>query len=81
MDILKIKRFLDNGNGNGNGDGYGDGNGNGFGNGYGYGYGIKSINGMAIYSVDGVRTVFTHIHGNVAKGYILENNVNLKPCR
>ena len=92
MDILKIKRFLSNGYGNGDGDGNGYGNGsgygNGYGNGYGYGYGdgygngygIKRINGMDVYKVDDVPTVFTHIHGNVAKGYILENNVNLKPC-
>lgn len=70
MDLLKIKKFLDNG--------YGDGNGNG--NGYGNGNGIKRINGMDVYKVDDIPTVFTHIHGNVAKGYILENNVYLKPC-
>ena len=79
-----------NGNGDGYGygdsDGYGDGNGNGDGNGYGYGYGygdgngIKNINGYNVYEVDRVPTIFTHIHGNVARGYILERNVILKPC-
>ena len=70
------------GNGYGNGYGYGDGNGNGSGsgNGYGNGSGIKSINGYDIYRVDNTPTAFTHIHGNVAKGYILEQNVILKPC-
>ena len=68
MDILKIKQFLSDGYGNGNG--YGDGNGD----------GIKSINGYDIYRVDDTPTIFTHIHGNVAKGYILERNVILKPC-
>ena len=76
------------GNGYGNGNGYGYGNGNGNGNGYGYGYGygngygygIKSINGYDVYRVDDTPTIFTHIHGNVAKGYILEQNVILKPC-
>ena len=96
MDILKIKQFLGNGNGNGygygngygdgygNGDGNGYGNGNGYGDGYGYGNGdgngIKSINGYDVYRVDDTPTILTHIHGNVAKGYILEQNVILKPC-
>ena len=66
MDILKIKQFL--------------GDGNGYGNGNGYGYGIKSINGYDIYKVDDTPTIFTHIHGNIAKGYILEKNVVLKSC-
>ena len=73
----------DNGYGNGSGNGYGNGNGVGFGygNGYsGYGRGIKSINGYDVYRVDDTPTIFTHIHGNVAKGYILEKNVILKPC-
>ena len=70
------------GNGNGDGNGYGNGNGDGYGNGYGDGYGdgIKSINGMDVYNVDDTPTIITHIHGSVAKGYILERNVNLKPC-
>lgn len=94
MDILKIKQFLngcdrceycngcgiDNGNGNGNGFSYGKGGCTGreygFGNSYGYGYSY----GYEIYKVDNIPTIFTHIHGNVAKGYILEQNVNLKPC-
>ena len=77
-----------NGNGNGNGygwgggsgSGYGNGNGYGWGGGSGYGWGIKSINGYDVYRVDDIPTIFTHIHGNVAKGYILEKNVILKPC-
>lgn len=84
------------GNGSGNGSGYGDGDGSGSGSGYGwgggsgsgygngsgngYGWGIKSINGYDVYRVDDTPTIFTHIHGNVAKGYILEKNVILKPC-
>lgn len=65
MDVLKIKQFL-----SGNGCGYGDGNGS----------GIKNINGYDVYEVDDTPTIFTHIHGNVAKGYVLEQNVILKPC-
>ena len=70
------------GYGNGYGNGYGSGNGNGYGNGdgYGNGSGIKNINGYDVYEVDDTPTIFTHIHGSVAKGYILEQNVILKPC-
>nr|DAH20373.1 MAG TPA: hypothetical protein [Caudoviricetes sp.] len=79
-----------NGNSYGNGDGDGNGSGDGNGNGYCYGYfygsgkgngsGIKNINGHNVYNVDDTPTIFTHIHGNVAKGYILERNVIFKPC-
>ena len=95
MDVLKIKRFLD-GYENGYGYGYGveAGNGNGLGkglingselgrgdgSGHRDGSGIKIINGYNVYSTDDTPTIFTHIHGNVAKGYILEHNVILKPC-
>ena len=76
----KIKRFLRDGNGyiNGNGNGYGDGYGYGYG--YGSGDGVKTINGMAVNAVDGLQTIITHIRGDIAKGYILERNVYLKPC-
>ena len=92
MDVLKIEEFLSvgygygsgNGTSNGGGDGYGSGfgNGSGYGSGYGRGdgSGIKNINGYNVYEVDRVPTIFTHIHGNEAKGYILESNVILKPC-
>ena len=72
MDVLKIKKFLS--VGNGYGDGYG------YGYGYGDGDGIKNINGYNVYNVDSTPTIFTHIHGNVAKGYILERNVIFNPC-
>lgn len=88
MDVLKIEKFLSVGNGSGNGRGYYcNGNGRGYyGNGFGYGDGngdgdgIKNINGHNVYNVDDTPTIFTHIHGNVAKGYILERNVIFKPC-
>lgn len=78
MDVLKIEEFLSIGYGYGTGDGYGTGTGSGYG--YGYGYGIKDINGHNVYNIDDTPTIFTHIRGNVAKGYILERNVILKPC-
>ena len=68
------------GYGNGDGDGYGYGNGNGYGSGYGDGSGIKRINGYTVYLIDEVPTIITHIHGNTAKGFILQNNVYITPC-
>lgn len=84
------------GNGNGDGIGYGDGDGIGIGNGYGdgdgigngygigygdgIGYGIKQINGLDVHNIDDIPTVLTEIHGNVAKGFVLEHNVILRPC-
>ena len=68
------------------GHGYGWGNGcdydcnYGNGNGNSYSDRIKNINGYDVYRVDDIPTIFTHIHGNIAKGYILEQNVILKPC-
>lgn len=82
-----------NGNGSGDGNSYGYGNGNGYGNdnGNGYGYGdgnhssygysgIKSINGDKVYTIDGVNTIIKSIKGNIAKGFILRNDLTLVPC-
>ena len=71
-----------NGDGDGSGNGYGNGNGNGNGDGNGYGYGnsLKRINKWPVYMIDDIPTIITHIKGNVAKGYILEFNVYLRPC-
>ena len=72
-----------NGYGRGNGNGYGRGNGNGDGDGnhssYGYS-GIKSINGDKVYTIDGVNTIIKSIKGNIAKGFILRNDLTLVPC-
>ena len=93
MDDLKIKKWLsDHGSGSGSGDGsgsgygYGDGSGSGYGycygSGYGSGdgYGIKEFNNMTVYMVDSVQTIITNIKGNLAKGFILQNDLSLKPC-
>lgn len=83
-----------NGNGNGYGCSYGDGFGHGYGRGDGFGhvdgsgdgfgrgysYGIKRINNQTVHRIDNIPTVITYIKGNIAKGYILEFNVYLKPC-
>ena len=74
--MASIKDFLS--------DGYGGGNGYGGGDGYGYGggngYGIKSINGMDVHMIDETPTVITHVHGSLAKGYILRPDLSLRPC-
>ena len=66
----------------GNGDGYGNGYGNGYGygDGNGYGYDIKSINGFPVCLIDGVYTVVYQLHGNIAKGAILNVDLSLEPC-
>ena len=74
------------GSGDGDGDGYGYGYGSGSGSGDGYGYGsgsgsgIKVFNGDNVYLVDNILTIFISIRGNVAKGYILQSDLQLKPC-
>ena len=76
------------GSGDGSGYGYGDGSGDGsgygygfgFGYGFGYGFGLKSISGEQVYMVDGIATTISHIHGNAAKGTIVNNDLTETPC-
>ena len=68
----KIKRFL------AISDGYGSGDGSGYGD--GAGYGIMKFNGHDVYRIDGVQTIIYSIHGNLAKGAILQKDLTLKPC-
>ena len=71
------------GYGSGDGSGYGDGSGDGsgYGDGDGYGYGMPDkINNMQIYYVDCVPTIITHVVGNIAKGYIVGDDLELEPC-
>ena len=70
MEEIKILEFIS--SGSGYGYGYGDG--------YGDGYGLKSINGKKIYMVDGIATTISHIHGNTAKGTIVNNDLTETPC-
>ena len=73
------------GDGSGSGYGYGDGSGYGYGygdgSGYGYGYGdgdgIKTFNGDKAYIIDDIPTIIKHVHDNVAKGYILNDDFTL----
>lgn len=70
------------GSGSSNGDGSGDGSG--YGSGYGYGYGdgsgIKKYDGEDVHMIDGVQTIITAVHGNIAKGAILQGDLTLTPC-
>lgn len=70
------------GYGTGSGTGSGSGSGYGYGDGsdYGYGYGRKSINSEAVYIIDDIPTIIRQIHGNIAKGCILNNDLTLTPC-
>ena len=72
------------GSGDGNGSGYGYGNGSGYGSGdgngsgYGYGNGISKYNNHYVFIIDNISTIITSIHGNVAKGFILNKNLTLE---
>ena len=70
------------GSGSGSGSGYGDGDGSGDGSGYGDGSGdgIKKYDGEDVHMIDGVQTIITAVHGNIAKGTILQEDLTLTPC-
>lgn len=80
------------GSGSGSGDGYafGDCYGSGYGSGYGdydgsgfgdcYGSNLKSINGKKIYMIDGIAITISYIHGNIAKGTIINRDLTETPC-
>ena len=73
-----------NGSGNGwsdgSGDGWGDGSGNGWGNGSGYGSGIKSIDNQDVYIFDGLQTIISSVRNNIAKGFLVNDDLTLSPC-
>ena len=83
-DSDKIKAFLDPGSGYGSGYGYGSGSGYGSGDGSGYGSGsgdgVAELNGLKLHRIDGAPTALFSIHGNAAKGAILQKDLTLKPC-
>ena len=76
-----VTRFLatEAGSGYGSGSGYGDGSGYGYGDGYGYG-GIIVFAGNAVHDVDGVPTIIHSIHGNVAYGEIINQDLTTSKC-
>jgi hypothetical protein len=82
MSIASHVRRYGDGDGSGYGYGYGDGYGYGYGygDGSGYGYGLKTFCGLHVYIVDGVQTIITHVHGNVARGLLLSGDLTTTPC-
>lgn len=77
----------------GSGDGHSTGSGDGGGVSEGYGYedcsgeggdvsvmNIKTFNGYIIDYIDGVPTIITNIHNNVASGFIIRFDMTLIPC-
>ena len=70
--------------GSGSGSGYGDGFGSGYGDGYGYGDGsgdgIKSYNGHEVYIIDDMQTIIYSVHGNIARGAIINTDLTLADC-
>lgn len=73
----------------GEGQGLGVGEGNDFGAGYGYepiqdiylvAFGVKVINGYEVHRIDDIPTILTSIRGNVAQGFIVQSDLQLKPC-
>lgn len=58
------------------------GNGNGYGEDYAFAWTgkIKSINGLEVYKIDHLPTIITRIHGNIAKAYIVKDDLSLRPC-
>ena len=72
------------GDGSGYGDGSGDGSGYGYGSGdgdgYGSNFGVAAFCGDAVRRVDDVSTILYHIHGNIAKGAILNKDLTTTPC-
>jgi hypothetical protein len=68
------------GYGYGSGDGYGSDDGYGYGSGYGDGYGLKSLNNQKVNSIDEVPTIIKSVKNNIAKGFIVHNDLTLTKC-
>lgn len=73
------------GYGHGGYSGSGDGHSNGSGDGSGEGgdvsvMNIKTFNGHIVDYIDGVPTIITHIHNDVASGFIIGFDMTLIPC-
>ena len=68
--------------GDGSGYGYGTGCGasEGTGSGCGSSDGIKSFRGQKVYQIDDVPTLIDHVHGNAAKGRILQDDCTTEDC-
>ena len=73
------------GDGSGSGYGFGYGAGDGYGAGAGDGAGdgsgdISTYEGNIVDYIDGVPTIITRIHNNIAKGYVIKRDMTLEAC-
>jgi hypothetical protein len=66
METIKIEKWLT----VVDGSGYGDGDGS----------GIKEFEGQAVFMIDEIQTIITHLHNTYAKGFILQSDFTLIPC-
>lgn len=68
--------------GYGYGSGYGDGSGDGSGDCYGdcYGDGLKEYNGQLVWYIDDVPTLIDSVHGDHARGFIINRDLTISPC-
>ena len=64
------------------GRGYGCGDGSPDGKGYDYfdNLGLKEINGNIVYIIDDIPTIITSVRNNIAKGFIVKNDLQFEPC-
>lgn len=64
------------------GGGYGCGFGSPDGNGYGWGDNlcVKDINGNIVCIIDDIPTIITSVRNNIAKGFIVKNDLQFEPC-
>ena len=65
---------FDGGNKNGDGYGYGCGDGNGYNN------NISIFNSDIVYQIDNIPTIIKHVKGNIAYGFIINNDFTLTKC-
>ena len=73
------------GDGSGYGSAFGAGDGSGFGDGSDFGAGdgsgdISTYEGNIVDYIDGVPTIITRIHNNIAKGYVIKRDMTLEAC-
>ncbi len=52
----------------------------GYGRGHSCGFGLKSINGNIVHIIDDMPTIITSIHNNIAKGFVVQTDLQLIPC-
>ena len=44
------------------------------------GLGVKVINGYEVHRIDDIPTIITSVRGNVSQGFIVQSDLQLKPC-